>query len=140
MIKEDCIFCKLANGIFASATVYEDENFRAILDINPSVKGHTIILPKNHMENLLTADEATLSKALSFTKKIANAVKITMKADGINVLQNNGEAAGQSVFHLHFHVIPRYNDDNFIIPWKQGKYSDKEADALAAEIASNIEK
>ena len=111
MIKDDCIFCKLANGIFDTNTVYEDENFRVILDIAPAAKGHCLVLPKKHFENALVADEDTLGKGRILAAKIGKKVKEAYGCDGINIVQNNGEAAGQTVFHLHIHVIPRYNDD-----------------------------
>lgn len=134
----NCIFCKLANGVFPTATVYEDDCFRAILDVAPCSKGHTLVIPKQHMEDLLNGDEECLAKALGVVKKTANAVKKTLGCDGINILQNNGEAAGQSVFHLHFHIIPRYKDDNLVIPWNTLSYEDGEADTLAGKISENI--
>ena len=138
MHNDHCIFCKLASGEFASATVYEDNLFRAILDISPATKGHTLVIPKRHMANLFELDGKELEKALSVIQKIATAVQKTMNCDGINVLQNNGIAAGQSVFHLHFHIIPRYDNDEIIIPWKQLSYAEGEADVLAGKIASSI--
>ena len=104
---EDCIFCKIAAGIIPSACVYEDDDFRAILDIAPAAKGHVLLLPKKHCANLFEIDDVTASKALSVASKIAKAQKTAFNADGINLLQNNGEAAGQSVFHLHIHLIPQ---------------------------------
>lgn len=138
MDNQSCIFCKLASGEFKSATVYEDDLFRAILDISPAAKGHTLLIPKRHMSDLSELDGEELTVALSLVKKIAAAVQKTMHCDGINILQNNGTAAGQSVFHLHFHIIPRYEGDNIIIPWKQLSYKDNEAELLATQIASSI--
>ena len=103
---EDCIFCKIANGVFGSATVYEDDDFRAVLDIAPAAKGHVLILPKKHMPDLLGIDPDVASKVLAVASKIANAQKKALGCDGINMLQNSGEAAWQSVFHLHVHLIP----------------------------------
>lgn len=135
---ENCIFCKIANGEIPSATVYEDENFRAILDIAPAAKGHVLLLPKAHMKNLTEADDAVLSTALPLVKRISGAIGKTLSCDGINVLQNNGEAAGQSVFHLHIHMIPRYKADGVTIPWETKSYVDGEAAELAEKIAANL--
>lgn len=136
---ENCIFCKIANGEIPSATVYEDADFRGIMDIAPAAKGHVILLPKKHFANLLEAEDATLSKALPVVKKIANGISKSLNCDGINVVQNNGEAAGQTVFHLHIHMIPRYKQDTVSVTWKQGSYADNEAAAVAEKIRSNIE-
>lgn len=131
---EDCIFCKIANGVFGSATVYEDDDFRAVLDIAPAAKGHVLILPKKHMANLYEIDPEVASKALAVASKIAKAQKKALGCDGINLLQNNEEAAGQSVFHLHIHLIPRYADDGVMIPWKTLSYADGEAEEFAKKI------
>ena len=136
---ENCIFCKIANGVIPSATVYEDDDFRAILDIAPAHKGHVLLLPKNHFDNLLCADDAIAAKALPIVKRIANALKTVTGCDGINVLQNNGTAAGQSVFHLHIHIIPRYEGDGILPVWDQGSYADGEAAEWVAKIASALE-
>ncbi len=134
----NCIFCKIISGEIPSSTVYEDNDFKAIMDIFPAAKGHVIILPKKHYQNLFELDEEISTKALGVAKKIAIAVKEELNCDGINILQNNGEAAGQTVFHFHMHVIPRYNSDKVQITWNQGKYEDGEANSLAAAIAGRI--
>lgn len=138
MKKDDCIFCKIAAGEIPSATVYEDENFRAILDLGPAAKGHTLVIPKDHSENLLDVSPETAKKALSVISKTANAVKDAMGCDGINVVQNNGEAAGQTVMHLHFHIIPRYNNDNVNIGWQPMKPSTDELAATAELIKAKL--
>lgn len=136
---ENCIFCKIANSEIPSATVYEDADFRAILDIAPAAKGHVIILPKKHAANLFEADEELLSKALLVAKKVAAAMMKALGCDGVNVLQNNFEAAGQTVFHLHIHLIPRYKEDGLkIAAWPQGGYADGESAALAKKISENL--
>lgn len=134
MKDDNCIFCKLAAGIFPSNTLYEDEDFRVILDISPAVKGHAIVIPKEHMPDLLSIEPDTAAKALPVVSKAAAALKAALGCDGINILQNNGEAAGQSVFHLHFHILPRYNNDGFTIPWSPVSYAEGEAEELAAKI------
>lgn len=139
MIKDDCIFCKIANGEIPSNTVYEDEDFRAILDLSPASKGHALILPKQHSDDALSADAATASKIFPIAIKVGNAMKAALSCDGVNILQNNGEAAGQTVFHLHVHVIPRMKEDGVGITWKQLTSDPEEQKALAAKIAEQIQ-
>ena len=131
----NCIFCKLANGVFPTNFIYEDEDFKVILDANPATKGHSLILPKKHFKNLLDADEEILKKALPLAKKLSNKLIDVLKCDGVNVLQNNNEAAGQAVFHLHIHLIPRYKDEKeHIISWKPNKFSDDEMKNIAESL------
>lgn len=130
----DCIFCKIAKGEIPSATVYEDDDFRVIMDISPASEGHMIILPKEHAANVYELSDETASKIYVLAKKLATALKDELDCDGINILQNNGEAAGQTVFHLHMHIIPRYYSDDISIRWNQGK---SDADSLA-ELAKSI--
>ena len=139
MIKDDCIFCKLANGVFPTNTVYEDDDFRVILDAAPAAKGHSLILPKQHTDNLYETDDAELSKLLPVAKKVAKALKKTFNCDGVNIVQNNEPAAGQTVFHLHVHAIPRCTNDNVGIGWPQNTPDADEQVKIAADIASNIE-
>ena len=127
----DCIFCKIAAGEISSATVYEDDDFRAILDLGPAAKGHTLVIPKSHSDNLLSVEPDTAAKALKVISKTANAIKEALGCDGINVVQNNGEAAGQTVMHLHFHIIPRYKNDSVNIGWQPMKPSNEELAATA---------
>lgn len=131
MKKDDCIFCKIAAGEIPSATVYEDDDFRAILDLAPAAKGHTLVIPKSHSDNLLSVEPDTAAKALKVISKTANAIKEALGCDGINVVQNNGEAAGQTVMHLHFHIIPRYKNDSVNIGWQPMKPSNEELAATA---------
>ncbi len=135
---DNCIFCKILKNEIPSSTVYEDDKFRAIMDIGPVAKGHVILLAKEHTANLLEADDELLSAALPAVKKVANAVKKTVGCDGINILQNNGEEAGQTVFHLHIHVIPRNKEDGVKLPPPLAKYADGEAAELAKKIAENL--
>ena len=131
----DCIFCKLANGVFPTNFIYEDEDFKVILDANPATKGHSLILPKKHFKNLLDADEEVLKKALPLAKKLSNKLIDVLKCDGVNVLQNNNEAAGQAVFHLHIHLIPRYKDQKeHILSWNANKFSDDEMKNIAESL------
>lgn len=138
MKKDDCIFCKIAAGEIPSATVYEDDDFRAILDLGPAAKGHTLVIPKSHSDNLLSVEPDTAAKALKVISKTANAIKEALGCDGINIVQNNGEAAGQTVMHLHFHIIPRYKNDSVNIGWQPMKPSNEELAATAALIKEKM--
>lgn len=120
MKETNCIFCKILEGEIPSVTVYEDDAFKAILDVNPAAKGHVIILPKNHAANIFELPDEDASQIMVVAKKIATALMKAYRCDGVNILQNNGEAAGQTVFHLHVHVIPRYKEDTVTIHWEQG--------------------
>lgn len=117
----NCIFCKIINGDIPSKTLFENEEFKVIFDIAPASKGHVIILPKYHAANIFELPEEVTAKAFVMAKKVATVLKEVLSCDGVNILQNNGEAAGQTVFHLHIHVIPRYKDDNMGLTWKQGE-------------------
>lgn len=138
MKDENCIFCKLANGDIPTNTVYEDADFRAIMDANPANKGHVIILPKNHAADVFALDAETAGKAMKVAKKIAAAVRQVTNCDGVNILQNNGEAAGQTVFHFHIHVIPRFKNDTVNMTWKQGSYDENEAADYARKLSAAI--
>ena len=134
MVKDDCIFCKLANGVFPTNSIYEDEDFNVILDNGPATKGHALILPKSHAANIFEIDDETLSKAVVLGKKISTHMTEVLKCDGVNLVQNNGQAAGQSVFHYHLHVIPRYENDNAHILWNPTEPSAESLKALCAEL------
>lgn len=117
----DCIFCKIAKGDIPSTTLYEDEMFRVILDLGPATRGHALILPKEHAANLFELPEATAAETMKLAKKMATKMKTALKADGFNLVQNNGAAAGQTVDHFHLHLIPRYEGDGQEILWKPGE-------------------
>ena len=139
MKKDDCIFCKIANGAIPSATVYEDEAFRVILDIAPAAKGHALILPKEHYANLWELGEEEAAKVLAIAAKVSAAQKKALGCDGVNLLQNNGVAAGQTVFHFHMHLIPRYDNDNVLIPWTTLSYEDGEAAKVCEQIKAAMD-
>ena len=139
MKKENCIFCKIAAGEIPSKTLYEDDNFRVILDISPASKGHAIILPKNHADNLFELSDEDASKIFVVAKKVASVMKEILLCDGLNVLQNNGEAAGQSVFHLHVHLIPRYENDAVTIKWNPGEADETFFDEFAQKIQKELQ-
>jgi histidine triad (HIT) family protein len=113
-LMDSCVFCKIIKGELKSQKVYEDDYVLAFLDINPIHKGHTLVVSKKHYDNIYEIPDEELKKVIVVVKKVAIAIK-KMGADGINVVQNNDEAAGQRVFHIHFHVVPRYKGDRIKI-------------------------
>lgn len=131
---ENCIFCKIANGEIPSATLYEDEDFRVILDLGPASKGHALILPKTHAANIYEISDEIAAKAMVLAKKMASKLTEVLNCDGFNIVQNNGEAAGQTVFHFHMHLIPRYKNDGVGIQWKPGTLTDE----VKAEILEKV--
>lgn len=138
MKMENCIFCKIANGEIPSATVYEDGDFRAILDLGPASKGHTLILPKEHFDDVTELDEDLGAKVLPLAAKIGRAMKAGLGCAGFNLVQNNGEAAGQTVKHFHMHVIPRYEGGPEMVTWVSGETTAEEREKTAAEIKGNM--
>ena len=129
----DCIFCKIANGEIPSATLYEDDMFRVILDVNPASRGHALILPKEHAKDLYELPDETASKALILAKEMAAKITDALDCEGLNLVQNNGEIAGQTVFHFHMHLIPRYKGDTVKVGWKPYSLTDEmKAELLSA--------
>ncbi len=132
----NCIFCKIIAGEIPSSIIYEDEEFKVILDVNPATKGHALILPKEHYADLYEIDEDVAGRAMKLAKKLAGHMTERLHCDGFNLLQNNHEAAGQTVFHFHMHLIPRYvgaqNSD--ILKWTNETFSPEEI----AEIRDSI--
>lgn len=135
---KNCVFCKIIGNEIPSSTLYEDENFMAIMDISPANKGHVIILSKSHIKDVFELDENSAKNAMVVVKKLANAIKKELGCDGLNVLQNNGVAAGQTVFHYHIHLIPRFNDDTVKIEWINKSYGEGEAKLLCDAIKKHI--
>lgn len=134
MKDENCIFCKLANGEIPTSTLYEDEDFRVILDASPASKGHALILPKEHYTDLYELDDEIAAKALVLAKKMVTKLTDILGCDGYNIVQNNGEAAGQTVFHFHIHLIPRYEGDQVGLGWKMGKLTDEDKEDILSKI------
>lgn len=134
MKKEDCIFCKIANGEIPSKTLYEDEQFKVILDLGPATRGHALVLPKEHYDNLYELPDEVAAESMKLAKKMA--VKMTEKlhAQGFNLVQNNGETAGQTVIHFHLHLIPRYENDGQHILWKPESVTQDELEKIKCEI------
>lgn len=115
----ECIFCKIINGEIPSTKVYEDEHVLAFLDISQVTKGHTLVIPKEHHENIFELPEESARQLFAVVPKISSAIREKYQPIGLNLLNNNGEKAGQSVFHFHLHIIPRYGEgDGFGAVWK----------------------
>lgn len=134
MRKDDCIFCKIVNGEIPSKTIYEDESFRVILDLGPATKGHALILPREHAANLFELPDETAAAAMVLAKKMAGCLRDKLHCAGLNLVQNNGAVAGQTVEHFHVHVIPRYENDGQEINWTHGEPSQEELEAVKNEI------
>ena len=134
MSNENCIFCKIATGEIPSATLYEDEDFRVILDVAPASKGHALILPKMHAKDLYELPDEMAGKALVLAKQMITKLTPILGCSGVNVLQNNGKAAGQTVFHFHIHLIPRYEGDKLSLTWKMGKLTDKDSGEILEKL------
>ena len=138
MVKDDCIFCKLANGVIPTASLYEDDDFRVILDAGPATKGHALILPKHHYAELCELDETVGAKVLGVAAKIGRAMKSGLGCAGFNLVQNNGEAAGQTVKHFHMHVIPRYEGGPVIAAWDPGSIDTEETEEIVEAITAQL--
>ena len=134
MKDENCIFCKLAGGEIPTATLYEDEDFRVILDANPAAKGHAPIIPKEHYANLYELDDELAGKVLVLAKKMITKLTDILGCDGYNIVQNNGEAAGQTVFHFHMHLIPRFKDDGVGVTWKMGELTEEDKNDILSKM------
>lgn len=142
MMKDDtCIFCKLANGDIPTNMIYEDEKFAVIMDANPATKGHALILPKNHAANIYELPEEEASSVFVLAKKLASKMSGILKCDGFNILQNNGEVAGQTVFHFHMHLLPRYKEDKNedMLRFIHAGLSEEEIAGLAKELKDGID-
>lgn len=129
-MRDDCIFCKLANGVFPTNSIYEDEDFNVILDLSPATKGHALILPKEHADNLYELSDEMAGKTFRLAKKLVKIMTDKLGCDGFNVVQNNGAVAGQTVLHFHMHLIPRYEDDGQKIAWKPMEVPEEELVAV----------
>lgn len=134
MKNDNCIFCKLANGDIPTATLYEDDDFRVILDAGPATKGHALILPKDHYADLYELDDEVAAKVLVLAKKMITKLTGILGCDGYNIVQNNGEAAGQTVFHFHLHLIPRYKDDKSGFGWNVGELTEEDKEDILSKI------
>jgi len=135
---QDCIFCKIASGQIPSIKIYEDDVIVAFLDIGPVSDGHTLVMPRQHVEQVHSCPPELLGQIWARLGKIAGAIASATGADGYNVLCNNGRAAGQVVDHLHFHVVPRWAGDRVFTQWPSHKYAQGKAETIAAKIKSKL--
>ena len=135
MKDNNCIFCKIANGEIPSKTLYEDDKFRVILDLGPATRGHALILPKDHYKNIYVIPDEMAADAMILAKKMAIKMTQALHADGFNIVQNNNEIAGQTVFHFHIHLIPRYEGDGQNINWVPGEMSQEELGEIKKQIS-----
>ena len=134
MKDNNCIFCKIANGEIPTRTVYENEQFRVILDNGPATEGHALVLPKDHYADLFEIPQETAAEAIKTAQTVARLLKDKLHADGLNIVQNNGETAGQTVHHFHIHVIPRYKNDGQKILWRPNEPTAEELDKVLEKI------
>ncbi|MBZ4666903.1 MAG: histidine triad family protein [Epulopiscium sp.] len=130
----ECLFCKIANGEIPSATVLENSEFRVILDRFPGSKGHLLIIPKEHVENIFEIDPEKGGRLFALSVQLAKILKKELDLEGLNIVQNNGKIAGQTIFHFHLHLIPRYSDDRINITWKPTEPTEEELDVLAKKL------
>lgn len=138
MRKEDCLFCNIAAGEIPSTTLYEDDDFRVFFDINPASKGHCLIIPKQHADNIFDLDGTTAASLFTLATKVARALNTQLNCEGLNLVQNNGTIAGQTVFHFHLHLIPRYAGDTVNVQWQPQEADPEELKALAEAVGSHI--
>lgn len=131
----NCIFCKIATGEIPSKTLYEDDDFRVILDLGPATKGHALVLPKEHYTNLYELPEETAGEVMKLAKRMVTKMTERLGCEGFNLVQNNGDLAGQTVFHFHMHMIPRYQADGQKIGWKPQEVSSEELEEIRSMIA-----
>ncbi|MDD2237444.1 MAG: HIT domain-containing protein [Kiritimatiellae bacterium] len=135
----DCIFCKIVAGEIPCTRVYEDDQTLVFMDIGPIIKGHMLVIPKQHHDPITETPDDVLGHLIAVVKKIAAAQKKALKCDGCNIIQNNGVCSGQAVPHLHFHVIPRFEKDGHTWNWAAKKYDDmQEMKQLAEAVASAL--
>lgn len=135
---DSCIFCRIAAGEIPSKTVYEDADFRAILDINPASRGHVLILPKQHAANIYELPDEMAAKAMVLAKKLAKAIQSAFGCEGLKIVQNNGEKAGQTVLHYHMHLIPCYNGTE-VPNWEPQSMTDDELTKVRDAIAGTLQ-
>ena len=134
MAHEDCIFCKVLAGELPSEKVYEDEYAIGVMDINPWTRGHAVVFPRKHAKDVFEIEDDELEHVIVAAKRLAAKMRATLGCDGINLLQSNGKAAWQTIFHLHFHVIPRYVDDPLELPTRPQPAEPEELKKVAEEI------
>ena len=137
VLNMDCIFCKIAKGEIPCNKVYEDDSTIAFLDIGPVSTGHSLVIPKGHFEKIYEMDSESEKALMNTVSKVSKAIEETLNCD-FNVLNNNGEKAGQVVKHVHFHIIPRTGEEKFDFNWPSQEYPEGEAEELLKKIKANL--
>jgi len=135
MKDDNCIFCKLANGDIPTNSIYEDDDFKVILDASPATKGHSLIIPKSHYKDIYEIDEELAGKAFKLAKKLTISMTDKLGCEGFNILQNNKEVAGQTVFHFHMHLIPRYKEGKSILTWGHEEFTPEEMEDICKSLS-----
>ncbi len=135
---DDCIFCKIINGEIPSYTIYKDEKTLAFLDIVPNTRGHALVIPRKHARNIIDMDDTDLEAVFRTVKKVVSSMKFLLDLDGLNLVVNQGEMAGQVIHHFHCHIIPRYIDDGINYSAKGYSSSQEELEELAGKISDDI--
>ena len=135
---EDCIFCKIIRGEIPSIKLYEDDTTLAFMDINPAAAGHCLVIPKHHAENIYGIPAHASAAAMATVSKVVPAVNRAVAPDGINILQANGPGAAQSVFHVHFHIIPRHEGDELLMNWGLNPGDMDEINVVAEKIRAEL--
>ena len=138
VMKKDCVFCEIARGSIPSATIYEDSWFRVFLDVNPASRGHALIVPREHFDNIYELDAETAGRLFSLATCIARAMRDALGCQGLNLVQNNGAIAGQTVEHFHLHLIPRYEGDGVDLTWPQHEIDKEEMEEIRKAIKAKI--
>jgi len=136
---DDCIFCRIINGEIPSYTIYQDDKTLAFLDIDPDTRGHTLVIPKKHARNIIDMEDTDIEAVFRTVKKVVGSMKVSLDLDGLNLVVNQGEVAGQVIHHFHCHIIPRYIDDGIKYSSKGYSSSTEELEELAGTISGNIE-
>lgn len=136
MRKDDCIFCKIANGDIPTNAIYEDDEFKVFMDVAPATKGHALVVPKNHFADIYEIDPETLGKAVKIGQKVVKHATKVLGCEGYNLIQNNGEISGQTVFHFHLHLIPRYEnmDNTNLLKWVSGTSTSEDLKELCEQL------
>ena len=135
MKDDNCIFCKLANGDIPTNSIYENDDFKVILDASPATKGHSLIIPKSHYKDIYEIDEELAGKAFKLAKKLTISMTEKLGCEGFNILQNNKEVAGQTVFHFHMHLIPRYKEGKSILTWGHEEFTPEEMEDICKSLS-----
>ncbi len=130
---ENCIFCKIVKGEIPAKKIYEDEKVLAFLDINPVARGHLLVIPKKHFENVFDIEKDYLKDIIEIAKEMALKIKKNLNATGVNILHASGKDAQQSVFHFHIHLVPRYKEDK-LNTWPESDYKELNLDEVANKL------